>query len=220
MNDRIFVQYGCGLSAPDGWVNYDASPTLRIKRMPVVGNAVAKLAGADVPFPASVRYGDIVAGLPHAPGSVAGLYASHVLEHLARDDMRAALANSFRILAPGGIFRLIVPDLKWRADNYVARAANDDPEASLAFMHDTLLGLQQRARGLKGKVRALFGNADHLWMWDYAGMKGELERAGFTQVRRAALGDSREPMFDRVEDEGRFFDNGRAEVAIEARKPA
>lgn len=219
MSNKIFVQYGCGLSAPDGWINYDASPTLRVQRLPVVGNAVAKAAGVHVPFPAAVRYGDIVGGLPHADGSVAGLYASHVLEHLARDDMRRALANSFRMLAPGGVFRLIVPDLKWRADDYVARAANDDPEAALQFMHDTLLGLKKRPRNTLGRFRALFGNADHLWMWDHAGMKAELEAAGFVGVRRAELGDCEEPMFARVEDEGRFFENGRREAAIEARKP-
>ncbi len=34
----IYVQYGCGLSAPAGWNNYDASPTLRLQKLPVVGD--------------------------------------------------------------------------------------------------------------------------------------------------------------------------------------
>jgi hypothetical protein len=27
-----YVQYGCGLLAPQGWINFDASPRLRIER--------------------------------------------------------------------------------------------------------------------------------------------------------------------------------------------
>ena len=35
MSDGLYVQYGCGLSAPAGWMNFDASPTLRFERSPI-----------------------------------------------------------------------------------------------------------------------------------------------------------------------------------------
>jgi hypothetical protein len=58
----LHVQYGCGLSAPPEWENFDASLTLRFQRVPVIG---AMLRGRmTVVFPEQVRYGDIVRGYP------------------------------------------------------------------------------------------------------------------------------------------------------------
>ena len=94
----MYVQYGCGDCAPAEWVNFDASPTLRIESIPIIGRFIKKNAA---PFPSNVRYGDIVSGLPIPDGIVWGLYASHILEHLSRDDFSIALRNSFRLLAPG-----------------------------------------------------------------------------------------------------------------------
>ena len=92
----------------DGWVSFDASPTLRVQRLPVIGSSLAKLSGNGNPFPQGIVYGDVLRGLPVATGSVDRLYASHVLEHLSLEDMRKALRESLRVLRPGGTFRLIV----------------------------------------------------------------------------------------------------------------
>ena len=49
----IYLQYGCGLSAPSEWYNFDASPTLRLQKLPFVGSVFKK----KVDFPKNVRYG-------------------------------------------------------------------------------------------------------------------------------------------------------------------
>ena len=212
----IYVQYGAGFSAGEGWLNFDASPTLRIQRLPVAGKMLAKLSGNPEPFPDAVRYGDVVKGLPLATDSVDGLYASHVLEHLPLAGMRIALAESQRVLKPGGVFRLIVPDLKSRARAYLD--AGEDPEAAHAFLRSTYLGCESRAGSIGARLRAAIGNSAHLWMFDYPAMSAELERAGFVAIRRAAFGDAEDPMFSRVEQEDRFASDEGLEVAIEARK--
>jgi hypothetical protein len=56
-------------------------------------------------------------------------------------------------------------------------------------------------------------------MYDFAALKALLEQVGFTGVRRCELGDAGDPMFALVEDEGRFFDGGELELAIEAVRP-
>ena len=104
-----YVQYGCGLSAPEGWLNYDASPRLRLERNFLAGPVVAKVFGRL--FPPGTQFGDVVAGLPVASGAVDGVYCSHILEHLASEDVDYALVETMRILKPGGVFRLVVPDL-------------------------------------------------------------------------------------------------------------
>jgi hypothetical protein len=215
----LYVQYGAGQVAADGWVNFDASPTLRLQRLPLVGNRVARFSGITQLFPSDIRYGDVVKGLPLRSGSVEGLYASHVLEHLALDDMRLALRESLRILKPGGAFRLIVPDLRARAKAYV-EAEDGDAEAAHVFLRSTYLGREERGRSIRGRLQALFGNSAHLWMFDHASMARELAVAGFVHIRRARFGDADDPMFARVESKDRFREDDIDEVAIEAKKPA
>jgi SAM-dependent methyltransferase len=216
-----YIQYGAGPSScPEGWLNFDASPTLRLQRLPLIGPLIVP---ASQRFPADARHGDIVAGLPVAPGSADGIYASHVLEHLALADARRAMRNTLAMLKPGGVFRCIVPDLAERARRYLAEVAKGDPLASQHFLEGSYLGREARARGLVGRLREVLGGSAHLWMWDELSFRKELEDAGFVDIRRCAFGDAGDPMFARVEDRGRFVDQGFApamvELAFEARRP-
>ena len=192
----LYVQYGCGLSAPEGWLNYDASPTLRMQKIPVVGGAAP-----GPKFPRNARYGDIVKGLPLPDGSADAVYCSHTLEHLSLQDCEQALKNTFRLLRADGVFRFVLPDLKLLAQEYIASNA---PDAAVTFMKETLLGEEVRPRGVSGLLRAWIGNSDHRWMWDYESLTQLLSAAGFQDIRRATLGDSGDPMFAEVEDPNRW----------------
>lgn len=192
---RVSVQFGCGLWAPASWGNYDVSPALRLRRIPVLGNFVPKGPFGD--WPKNVKYGDIISGLPLVDGSVDHLYCSHVLEHLALEDFRAALRNSYRLLKPGGVFRFVLPDLEGLIKDY---QNNSSVNASMEFMKESYLGRHKRAKGLKGFVREWMGNSRHLWMWDFKSMKKELEAVGFKSVRRAYYHDSEHPEFKEVEE--------------------
>jgi SAM-dependent methyltransferase len=211
----IYVQYGCGTSCPDGWQNYDVSPRLRFEKLPVVGGLVGSRGWAL--FPEQVRYGDIVGGLPVPARSAAGVYCSHVLEHIDRASIAVALKNTLEMLQPGGLFRLVVPDLGWRARLLVQSTGDED--AADRFMRISYLGEETPLTGPMARLRAAFGNAGHRWMHDEAGMTKLLRQAGFTGIRRCSLGDAADRMFDRVEEEGRFFDTGHEELAMEARRP-
>jgi SAM-dependent methyltransferase len=215
----VYVQYGCGDSCPEGWINLDASPTLRLQRLPLVGALFRR--GSPV-FPPGVQYGDVVKGLPFADNSVDGIYASHVLEHLALTDFALALRHTFRVLKPGGIFRLIVPDLEAHARKYLAMVDRDEPEANSWLMRAAHLGVEQRPRGLQAFARTLFGHSAHLWMWDEGSMSEALRRTGFTAVRRCKFNDSSDVAFHAAENEERFYDMviDVEECAMEARKPA
>lgn len=210
--EKKYVQYGCGLSAPKEWTNFDVSPTLRIQKVPVVGRLLKKQ--LNTTFPANVQFGDIIKGLPIAPNSCDGLYCSHTLEHLALNDFRVALRNSLNVLKTGGIFRCVVPDIEMMARSYITSLDSGNESASVKFIENTLMGIKQRPRGTKNLVKSFFGNAHHLWMWDHQSLMKELKDAGFTAVRVAKFGDSEDEMFKHVESEDRF----KGSVAVEARK--
>lgn len=219
INGKTYVQFGAGLSAPDGWISYDASPTLRLMRIPFVGGLLCRLAGIETPFPKATQIGDVVKGLPVQQGSVTGAYGSHVLEHLALDDFRVALRNVHDILEPGGRLRLIVPDMRARVERYLESAKSGDAEAVHVLLDDTCLGLRNRPKTVVARIRSMFGHSHHFWMWDKAAMVSELETAGFINIRACVAGDCADPAFLVVEDPARFVDNGITEVAIEAVKP-
>lgn len=210
--NNTYVQYGCGLSAPAEWINFDSSPTLRIQKSPVGKLLKGKL---NATFPPNVLYGDIIKGLPIEDNSCDGLYCSHTLEHLSLKDFRTALVNSYKVLRKGGIFRCVVPDLESAARAYIKGLEKGESLSSIKFFEDTLLGMSERPRSVKGLLSSLFGNYQHLWMWDSKSLSEELRKAGFTDIRVCFFNDSEDEMFKYVEDIARFDADA---IAIECRK--
>jgi len=197
MND-IYVQYGCGWSAPKGWLNYDSSPTLRFERIPILGRMYTKNSER---FPNNVVYGDILKSLPLMDQDVRGLYCSHVLEHLTLNDLRVALRESYRVLSVKGTFRMVVPDLEYFIDNYNESTST---MAAINFLRGTGLGVENKGSGLIDFIKSMYGNSQHLWMWDYKSLKEELKKTGFVEIRRAQYGDSSDVRFNEVESKERW----------------
>lgn len=200
--DRQYVQFGCGTCAPETWQNFDAGPAFWLQsRLSFLTPLLVKRGFPD--YPKNIKYGDVIKGLPVAPQSAEAVYCSHVLEHMTLEEFRVAIRNVFSYLRPGGTFRLVLPDLEQLITSYV----NDpSPEAASRFMRESYLGEANLSRGLKAMPAALFGRSRHLWMWDYKGIAEQLAEAGFTDIRRAQLGDSPDPRFAEVESEGRWTD--------------
>ena len=201
-SSRPYMQYGCGSSCPkiDGWVNFDASPTLYLQRIPGIGFLFRRL--LKPVFARHIVHGDILKSMPGYPGGYAGIYCSHVLEHLSLKDARLALKNTYDLLAPGGYFRLVMPDLELLVGEYHASEAAG---AAITLMQQTGLGVTRRDRSVSRFLRSYLGNSTHLWLWDFKAIKHELEQTGFSLVRRAYYGDSADPRFAEVEDAPRWL---------------
>lgn len=204
----VSVQYGCGHTAPIQWMNFDASPTLRLQRLPLLGRLTSV---GNPPFPDNVRYGDIVRGLPLNDSTVDIIYCSHVLEHLTRADCMSALRATHRLLKPGGTFRLVLPDLQALVQAYV-----EDPDSARAdtFMRASYLGQESR-RDLMQRLRDGLGNSRHQWMWDGPSMLNALCDVGFTACRVAQFGDSSNELFKLVESPERWHGS----IGFEATRP-
>lgn len=205
------LQIGAGLDGPAGWTNLDASPVLRMQRLPLVGGVLRRLVPPE--FSPRVDHGDVTRGLPLADGAADIVYTSHMLEHLSLRDFDVALREIHRVLAPGGLFRSVLPDLEFEARRYLASNA---PDRASDFMRATILGVEQRERGPVAALRGWLGNSAHLWMWDFVSVADHLARAGFVEIRRASFGDSAEQAFSDVENPERWQDC----LGFECRKPA
>jgi SAM-dependent methyltransferase len=192
-------------------MNLDASPVLRMQRLPLVGGLARRLVAPA--FSANVRHGDVTQGLPLADGAAGIVYTSHMLEHLAAHDLDVALREIHRVLAPGGVFRSVLPDLEFEVRRYLA---SDAPDRASDFMRATILGVETRERGLVPALRGWLGNSAHKWMWDFPSIATHLAQAGFVDIRRARAGDSVERAFDEVENPERWQDC----LGFECRKPA
>ncbi len=104
------VNFGCGQLIRPEWVNLDIDP-----RDPAVMHA------------------DFRHPLPFESGTVDAVYHSHVLEHLDRDDAKAFLKENARVLKPGGVLRVVVPDLEVVVSHYLEALQGierGDPEAA------------------------------------------------------------------------------------------
>ncbi|CAB5101200.1 hypothetical protein D3OALGA1CA_1439 [Olavius algarvensis associated proteobacterium Delta 3] len=198
MSKGRYVHYGCQWVAPKEWINFDASPTLRIGRIPVLGKIVRK---NERHFPSNVIYGDIVKGLPIKPNTCDGVYSSHVLEHLSLTDCRIAIKNTYRIIKNGGIFRTVLPDFEYYVNIYTN---SKEKNRSLSFLKNTGLGEIRREKGVKSILINTFGNSRHRWMWDFETLTIELEKCKFKEIRRAKFGDAVDPMFSLVESKERW----------------
>ncbi|WP_448560741.1 class I SAM-dependent methyltransferase [Trichothermofontia sp.] len=99
-------------------------------------------------------------------GSVELIYFHHGLERIPRYKIVTALAEWKRILKPGGILRLVLPDFEALAKLYVL---NQVPlEAIAGIIH----GDQDCPENT------------HYWSWDFQSLYWLLTKAGFENIRR------------------------------------
>jgi cephalosporin hydroxylase/SAM-dependent methyltransferase len=101
---RPLLNLGCGARFHPEWVNLDIAP-------------------AD---PRVLEH-DLASGpLPFAGGSCAAVYHSHVLEHIPPEKAPDFIAECFRVLAPGGVIRVVVPDLEGICREYLKQLEAGD----------------------------------------------------------------------------------------------
>lgn len=126
---------------------------------------------------------DIVASItamtPVEDATVDGVYSSHNLEHLFAHEVPVALAEFCRVLKPGGVALVTMPDLQAVA----AAIANDQLEDTLYVSPAGPICPVDVLYGFRKSIAA--GNVfmAHRTGFTARTLREKLEAAGFTQVR-------------------------------------
>ena len=209
------LNLGCGPVQPAGWANIDGS--LRawfVSRLPSVDRWLVRWRlWPPTEFTAATAFVDLRKPLPWADEAASAIFLGEVLEHLTRDDAGRLLRECFRVLCPGGVLRLRVPDNArfWR--NYLAAydAMHARPRAEWTDAHARWVEMFFRDVCVQRRWVGSFTHF-HKWMWDEVSLTVALERAGFTAVGRRAFLDSAIPDIAAVEV--------REDLTLEASKPS
>jgi predicted SAM-dependent methyltransferase len=153
--DDVKVHFGCGSRILPDWVNLDAYASSEI----------------------SMEL-DLQGPLPLSDGSVRWIFTEHVLEHIDRPRIHAIFSEFHRILKPGGVARILVPDLDFYCRAYV----DSDHEAITTAVH--------RSRTAAEGINSLFNDHFHRFIYDFDTMKLDLEEAGFEKIVHCRYGES------------------------------
>jgi predicted SAM-dependent methyltransferase len=186
------VNIGCGPKPTKGWKNFDNYLVVRLSKIPLLPTLLKRVGLLNqtqfefVQFARrhSIEYGDATKGLPIPTGGVDVLYSSHMLEHLDQKEVATFLKEAKRVLRPGGIIRIAVPDLRKQVQQYIE--SNDAD----AFILATLL-TQPRPRAIGQRLRILLvGTRHHQWMYDGMSLLRLLEDHGFIDPKILKAGES------------------------------
>lgn len=163
------LNWGCGAAMRAGWLNSDR------KARP----------GVDL-------VGDIRDGLPLPTDAFDYAVSIHALQDLPYPDVLPALRELHRVLKPGGVLRLALPDLDRAIDAY--RRGD----------HHYFLIPDAEVRSLGGKlcVQMLwYGALRSIFTYDFVAEL--LAKAGFTEVTRCPYGETASPHAEIVELDNR-----------------
>lgn len=216
------LNLGCGTHTSPQCVNLDWSPQARLRRSRV-GQVVAPLLLSGERLSAfrgakgAVVVHDLRKGIPAETGTIDAVYHSHVLEHFDREAVPRFLAEIRRVLKPGGIHRVVVPDFELACRKYLSHVELSIIDPTARERHDKVVAdvIEQMVRreasgtSLQRPVRRrieniLLGDArrrgeTHRWMYDRVSLPLLLERARFQSVAIVDAVTSAIPGWDEID---------------------
>jgi len=212
------LNFGCGPHPLDGWTNIDGGDGRRY---------------VPPPHPDIVKL-DVFEALARIPAGCARLISSeHFFEHFDRQQGHEILRECLRLLRPGGVVRMVTPDLEKEVKIYLDLLPEIDWDSMVLPHRYGHVG--PRNPDPYGKLRdgeaftrsMLLNNGMHMdghrYLYDFETISQSMRLAGFTDVRREEFGASRHPELAGIDrhdggETGRNWVPGIA-LVVEATKP-
>jgi SAM-dependent methyltransferase len=169
---ELKLHLGCGRAHIPGWINVDVFPA------PLAMNLLWKA--------------------PFAAGAARYVFVSHALEHLFYPrDVTAFLSEVLRLLAPGGVVRLVVPDIEQCIEAY-----SSSNRLFFASRRETWSWWPENATRLEDFLAYAGAGAEpaylfeaHKYGYDFETLSKVLREAGFVGIERSThMGSAHEAL--------------------------
>lgn len=121
-------------------------------------------------------------GLPCPDASCQYIYSEHFLEHLNPQDGLNLLKECRRVLQPGGVLRIAMPDMRECVRQYMDGDWQQQPWLEKYGYTWIKTGCEM--------VNICFREWGHLWLYDREELHRRLHEAGFTQITDVGCGES------------------------------
>jgi predicted SAM-dependent methyltransferase len=121
-------------------------------------------------------YWNLQRGIPFPNDSVRKIYSSHLFEHLSFKDMQKLLDECLRVLTPGGVFSICVPNSKLYIEAYLK---NEKLDSSIFFGHKPAFDNVSRLDYIN---YIAYMDGEHKYMFDEENLTKIIENNGFKDV--------------------------------------
>jgi predicted SAM-dependent methyltransferase len=171
LSELSYLNLGCGSHFNRRWVNIDFSKTGE----GVIGH-------------------NLLNGIPFDENTFEVVYHSHVLEHFPKDSAAKFIDECYRVLKPGGIVRIAVPDLEQIVNNYrrlfdLGKANPDDEKIRADYdwimteMYDQTVRIQSGGEMVKYLSKQPLYNED--FIFQRIGYEGRMIRDGILNMHNS-----------------------------------
>jgi len=168
------LHLGCGPNILPGWVNIDR-----------------------IPHGDEVRTDIDLSALPYRSGTVSAILAEHVFEHLGLGEEASVWSEIARVLGPGGVLTLEVPDFEWMCQTFLS--AEDD------WRDFYIVGHRDHYAGCGTSLEQRWGILQTMFFGNQNGV-GQFHQSAYTEGKLRAV--AAKVGFSRIEIERCFSKGG------------
>jgi predicted SAM-dependent methyltransferase len=190
----IKLHLGCGANPLPGWLNTDLMPS------------------------PTLDYLDCTRQFPFLDNVLAAIFCEHLIEHVEKPQAVTMIAEVFRTLRPGGLFRVVTPSL----ENFARMALNPGSAEATHYLAWFRNWHRRPDADIADAVNAMFYMFGHRHVYRHEELSAMLRGVGFTDLRLMKASTYSDPLFTNVDGHGKVIGediNGLEAFAIEARKP-
>lgn len=208
------LHLGCGKVAPADWINIDSSWNAWLTKHPLLKLLITKtnLIKKDyleIAWPKNILHHDLTKKLPFDDNSIDCIYSSHTLEHLYLDQAKNLLKECFRVLKPKGVIRIVLPDLKTLIIQYLSPTKKHI--GGWETNADSFIDQLQLRSSSSNNGNFIFrfynkvnDTASHKWMYDNESLKYILKLAGFKDIKKRKVYQSKIRGIKNIEQSNRL----------------
>jgi predicted SAM-dependent methyltransferase len=187
------LQLGCGTNILAGWLNTDSKPS------------------------PSVDYLDFAKRFPFGDNVFAAVFCEHTIEHIPKSQAQGTIREVYRVLRPGGGFRVVTPSLEMLGQLILSQESLMSQKYLVWFRKYT----NDPHATMTDAINLAFYGHGHCHIYSRDELSGLLHKVGFRDLHAMPAGTYGDAVFHGVDGHGKIIGEDIAALeafAIEARK--